>query len=618
MGADPSLDGPVASDAGAWTPERPADDAPWGAPDGATLNPDSAGSGPDADSRGPARDEDSDAWSPAAPADDAYRGGPERPRGSGLSWDAPVGADPILDGPVASDAGAWTPERPADDAPWGAPVGADPILDGPVGSDAGAWTPGDPAVDTRWGAPDGAIVDAAAGRDDDAWDPARPEDTDGWTPVPAADDLPRGSARDWEHDELGSRSWGDERRPDPRDEGTEGLESWAPAREGEDAWASSADPEPWTGDRYADELSPQAPPPGPAASGNTWAFDRDDLRLPDVVREAEQRRRETASGPEYQDWGGGSESPADPLAAIADLQSRAQESGAHGYDEPVGYDDGATRMFDAPAYDAPGRDESGYDAPGYDAPEYGASGYDDPGYDGPREAGATQMFDAPAYDAPRRDESGHDAPEYDAPGYDSPGYDAPEYDAPGYDDPGYDGPREGGATQMFDAYAEDDGYDGPVPQGAPSDVAPLDRRDESEPESEYEDGFTPADYGMPARPEPRKRRKDPIADDFPGFGDRPLGGEAGDAYPGYDSIDHLADTERGALVTLWLGLASLLPGIGLVTAVLALAVTGPKAKRAIRGSHGQLDGLGLITAGTVLAVVGILVTVVSALVFFLF
>ena len=317
---------------------------------------------------------------------------------------------------------------------------------------------------------------------------------------------------------------------------------------GRDAWAPPADPEPWTGDRYADELSPEAPAPGPVASGNTWAFDRDDLRLPDVVREAEQRRREAGGGPEYQDWGGEPEAPADPLAAIADMQSRAPEPGAHGYEEPTAqYDEGATQMFDAPAHDAPG---------------------------------------------------------YDA-----------GYDAPGYDEPAYDGPHGGGATQMFDAYAEDDqgGYDAPVAQGAPSDVAPQEWQDESQ----YDDGFTPADYGMPAQPEPKKRRKDPIADDFPGFGDRPLGGEAGDAYPGYDSIDYLADTERGAMVTLWLGLVSLLPGIGLVTAVLALFVTGPKAKRAIRGSHGQLDGLGLITTGTVFAVVGILVTVVSVLVFFL-
>ncbi|WP_040689129.1 hypothetical protein, partial [Nocardiopsis lucentensis] len=99
--------------------------------------------------------------------------------------------------------------------------------------------------------------------------------------------------------------------------------------------------------------------------------------------------------------------------------------------------------------------------------------------------------------------------------------------------------------------------------------------------------------------------------DFPGFDDRPPGGEVGDAYPGYDSIEYLADTDRGALVTLWLGLASLLPGIGLATAAVALFVTGPKARRAIRGSNGQLDGLGLITTGTVFAVIGILVTVIS-------
>jgi hypothetical protein len=384
------------------------------------------------------------------------------------------------------------------------------------------------------------------------------DDASWGAPAPGSDDPAQGAARDWDHDELGSRDWGAERRSARQDEGTEGLDSWAPPREGD---------EPWGGDRYADELSPEAPAPGPVASGNTWAFDRDDLRLPDVVREAEQRRREAgAGGPEYRDWGGEPESPADPLAAIADMQSRTQEQDGPGYDAP--HDGGATQMFDAQGYDAPGYDEPGYAAPGYDAQGYEESGYDAQGYDGPA-----------------------------------------------YGEPVHGGPGDGGATQMFDAYDEDDrdGYDDPVAQGAPSDVAPQDWDDRSE----YEDGFTPADYGMPVQPSSKKRRKDPIADDFPGFGDRPLGGEAGDPYPGYDSIDHLADTERGAVVTLWLGLASLLPGIGLVTAVLALFVTGPKAKRAIRGSHGQLDGLGLITTGTVFAVVGILVTVVSALLFFL-
>ncbi|WP_304453328.1 hypothetical protein [Nocardiopsis sp. YSL2] len=727
VGADPSLDGPVGPDAGAWPPAQPADDAPWtpaaaddtpwgasapvgdptpgaGAPWGAPAEtggdwgphpapeeglgadapwgaPDGAVPDVDAGSRGPDRSEDAETWTPSPSADDAPWGGAVSSGTSDVSWEAPVGADPSLDGPVRPDEEAWTPAHPSDDAPWGAPapapdpgpdadvpwggaassgtsdvsweapVGADPSLDGPLAPDTGAWTPGEPAGDAPWdppsraddapwgaaapaesgtgwtpeadpgtglgadptldgpvapdasgwnqerpaddapwGSPDGAMS-TGAGQDDGSWNPGQPEDTDGWTPVPTAEDTPwgtaavgpdapeaggwsperpegtegwspapaaedpfRGPSRDWDHDELGSRSWGDERRSDLRDEGTEGLESWAPAREGDDAWAPPADPEPWNGDRYADELSPEAPDPGPGASGNTWAFGRDDMRLPDVVREAEQRRREAAGGPEYQDWGGGPEAPADPLAAIADMQARAAEPGARGYDEPAArYDEGATQMFDAPAYDAPA--------------------------------------------------------------YEAPGYDDPAYDAPGHDEPAHDGPHGGGATQMFDAYDEDDQgeYDAPVAQGAPSDVVPQELRDESE----YDDGFTPADYGMPARPEPRKRRKDPIADDFPGFGDRPLGGEAGDAYPGYDSIDYLADTERGAVVTLWLGLASLLPGIGLITAVLALVVTGPRAKRAIRGSNGQLDGLGFITTGTVFAVVGILVTVASALVFFL-
>ncbi|MEV2275973.1 hypothetical protein AB0I72_10340 [Nocardiopsis sp. NPDC049922] len=207
----------------------------------------------------------------------------------------------------------------------------------------------------------------------------------------------------------------------------------------------------------------------------------------------------------------------------------------------------------------------------------------EPDADGPREpGGATQMFDALSHD--EAEDAYADQP------YDSR-----------YHDTGFDGDPD----EIYE-----DEYDAPAP-GAPSDLGP-----EPEPEPEYDDGFTPADYGMPVDRSRARRRRDPIASDFPGFDDRPPGGEAGDAYPGYDSVDFLADTERGALVTLWLGLASLLPGIGLVTAVLALFVTGPRAKRAIRGSGGTLDGLGFITTGTAFAVIGILVTVISVALFF--
>ena len=76
-------------------------------------------------------------------------------------------------------------------------------------------------------------------------------------------------------------------------------------------------------------------------------------------------------------------------------------------------------------------------------------------------------------------------------------------------------------------------------------------------------------------------------------------------------MDFLADTEPGANLTLWLGAASLIPFAGVITALLALLVTGPKAKREIRESRGELDGHGRVMAGTVLAVIGIMVTVIS-------
>ena len=155
-----------------------------------------------------------------------------------------------------------------------------------------------------------------------------------------------------------------------------------------------------------------------------------------------------------------------------------------------------------------------------------------------------------------------------------------------------------------------------VPDDGPGDAPDTRYETAEEPVAEergpeYDDGFTPADYGMTERPKSNRRRRDRIVEDFPGFEDRPLGGEAGDSYPGYDSIDFLADTEPGAMRTLWLGVASLIPFLGVITAILALFVTGPKAKKEIRGSRGTLDGLGLITTGTVFAVAGIVVTVIS-------
>src|SRR5699024_12455986 len=106
---------------------------------------------------------------------------------------------------------------------------------------------------------------------------------------------------------------------------------------------------------------------------------------------------------------------------------------------------------------------------------------------------------------------------------------------------------------------------------------------------------------MPERPQRGSRRRRSISEDFPGF-DAPSSdwGEE-DGYPGYDGVDFLADTERGATVTLWRGVASLLPFVGGITGLLSLLVTGPKAKRAIQESRGAVDGYGGSQIGTAFA-----------------
>ncbi|MFE1393578.1 hypothetical protein ACFW3Z_11930 [Nocardiopsis alba] len=507
-------------------------------------------------------------------------------------------------------------------------------------------------------------------QEDRAWaaEPSSPTNTDAWNdPRAWGDDAdPLSDApREWrDTEERSPFTSGDEGRPawgegDPlSDPGTFRRDDPTPSYDGDgyddelsprssrtshDRYEERAD-DPLAGgssyddryedDRYEDELSAKPAAPGTfpddgglgAGSGNTWAFDRDDLRLPDVVRDAERRRREAApEGPTYREWGEDPLSdersaapdtgelsaavPAsdDPLAAIADMQSRAREKEPWGEDED-GYAD---------EYRGPAEPEASWNR--------GA-------------AGATQMFTAPSFDEGPSDRASY------GPGDDSPFADDRGYPDRPHDDRGYGDLDDFGPDEDDRFYDERGGFDargGPAPAsaGIPSDLGggplydqggsaeawngPTDRpasieddqnvpvEDEGRDDPEYDDGFTPADYGMSERPRPAKRRRDRIAEDFPGFEDRPLGGEPGDAYPGYDSVDFLADTEPGANLTLWLGVASLIPGLGVITAIIALFVTGPKAKRAIRESRGELDGLGLITTGTVFAVIGILVTVIS-------
>ncbi|OLT24253.1 hypothetical protein BJF83_07185 [Nocardiopsis sp. CNR-923] len=414
---------------------------------------------------------------------------PEPYAGSnGSGWDAgsAVRDEPWASDEVSGDA-RWEPDAALDGGaglgsggaaregePWspsGSAVSSGPLTPEPYGSSGTSeWDTESRWRDEPW------TPDAALERVDDTWSSTTPAADEPWTP---GDDGP--GARSARPSASGPDTWEDELGPR-----SDAPPSWDGRTDDLDTWAGAGGP---ATDRYDDELSP-----APGGSGNTWAFSREDARLPESVREAERRRRESGPAePEYRDWGADS----------------------------------------------------------------GEQDADDPG----ARAGATQMFDALPYDG------AEDA------------YAGQTYDSR-YHDTGYDGDPD----EIEDGYD----YDDPDP-GIPSDLGRAPET-EPEPEPEYDDGFTPADYGMPVDRSKARRRRDPIASDFPGFDDRPPGGEAGDAYPGYDSIDFLADTERGALLTLWLGLASLLPGIGLVTAVLALLVTGPRAKRAIRGSGGASTG----------------------------
>ncbi|MBQ1080305.1 hypothetical protein [Nocardiopsis sp. B62] len=528
------------SSAAGYTPDAPLDSGSdsWG----------SRGSDSGADSWSPLDSGSSgDAWSSR---DSAASRGSESPEADVAPWSPSDSGDAWGSGDPeapASGSSSWTP-RPSGpgEGSWGSDSSLDadapfPTVSGP-GSASDSWSSRNPdsSLDADTPYPTvsgpGSVSDSWASQDSDPLQ-------DSWRPTGPGEEL-------WKSDREQSSEWS----------GTGGLDSWSPSEDTGDTWKASGTTEPWaeqaerpwsdqtrtssySGDRYDDELSPRpvegarstdryddelsAPDGG---TGNTWAFDRNDPRLPDVVRDAERRRRETPRD-EYGDWGEDDEpdtgtlsaavpSSEDPLAAIADMQSRARTKDHE--DDP----------------------ESDRDEEGDDSWRGGE--------------GATQMFSAPSFD----------------------------------EDPSL------GRDDSEDRYEDD-----------PSDE---DDRDRGEVETDYEDDFTPADYGMPERPKPAKRRRDKIAEDFPGFDEARDDGD----YPGYDSIDFLADTEPGANVTLWLGLASVIPGLGVITAILALFVTGPKAKRAIRESRGTLDGLGLITTGTVFAVIGILVTVISVAIWF--
>ncbi|GHD23519.1 hypothetical protein GCM10007147_18900 [Nocardiopsis kunsanensis] len=521
-----------------WSPSAEA--SSWGGPDTDPL----ADGGPSSDLGDP--------WTPSS--------GPS-------SWDAP-GSDPLAPGAASRDSEPWSPS--AESSSWDA--GADPLGPGaPAPVDGEHWPPADHVP--SWGPSSEREVSDNGGPSggSGSWnvpgtDPLEPSTPRGesWTPSEESPSWGIAGTGGWSSSDplahggrpaYGYDGYGDELS------GSAGPGSWGAADDrssSEDGWGTGDDRS-WSDDGYDDELSgprpaePQQPDELGTGSGNTWAFSRDDHRLPDAVRQAEQRRREEADGKvRHGDWGGSgstdSSLPAsdDPLAALADLQSRAGAEAGPGPGSPA--DGGATQMFGAPPV----------------GEEQGAS---------------TQMFSPLSPDGPDEDTARPPA------GVPSDLGSVPSYGRRSGGGPGEDGYEDGYEDEYEDEYED---Y-----------------------ESEYEDGFTPADYGMPEKPRRLQRRRRDIREDFPGFDDRPPGGEPGDGYPGYDSVDFLADTEPGANLTLWLGVASLVPFVGVITALLALLVTGPKAKREIRDSRGELDGHGRIMAGTVLAVAGIVVTVTS-------
>ena len=397
------------------------------------------------------------------------------------------------------------------------------------------------------------------------------------------------------------------------EEPAQGAGTWTPgAPEFETSDTHSWGDDPLGGavsDGYDDELSPGPRPTSSpetdlggdlgTGSGNTWAFSRDDPRMPDVVRESEERRRAAAEeSPRYTEWGGRSDGhgdglddpvdPAtsvptsdDPLAAIADMQSRARAQGQRRDDESQeGFTDGgAPHSYDASVSTGDDRDHE------------------------PLDDGATQMFAPPTFE--REEHIG--ATPAGAPSDLGPVPSHGQGSEPG----GWEGDESGGGYVDHRENHEEWG-ERQVHQASAPEVE-ADRGDDEE----YDDDFSPADYGIPERPQRVSRRRRSISEDFPGFDDRPPGVGEDDSYPGYESVDFLAETERGATVTLWLGVASLLPFVGVLAALPALLVTGPRAKREIRESRGQLDGLGLITVGTVLAVIGIVVTMISVAIAFI-
>ncbi|PSK92869.1 hypothetical protein CLV63_11778 [Murinocardiopsis flavida] len=261
----------------------------------------------------------------------------------------------------------------------------------------------------------------------------------------------------------------------------------------------------------------------------------------------------------------------------------------------------------------------------------GQQGFAGPGgYGGPEQYGGPQGYGAPeGFGGPQ----GHGPEGYGAPdaygGPQNPG--GPE----GYGGPqGFGGPDGGhpvtphGGNEGFDLYRErggpDDGsHGGPGPQGGATqwDGGGY-RGGPIQPGGPYPPtGDFPAvdEYaGHPDDPQGRRGRsgggRDSMASEFPGFEERSSSGER---YPGYDNVDYWPETAGLAVATMWLGILGLFPLIGLFTAIAAL-ITGPKARRAIGASNGELEGGNLVVIGTAFAVLGLVANIAGGVVAYLY
>lgn len=326
-------------------------------------------------------------------------------------------------------------------------------------------------------------------------------------------------------------------------------------------------------------------------SGNTWAFSREDPQLPDSVREAgiraEERRGAGTDTPAWSDPGGwsteGGTTGFSPGAAPAE-GAVPQDGGADPLAGDRGWSDGAQ----TPSYGPDPLGSSGW---------YGIGASAGAGTDTWYGAGAGQNQD--------------------------PGVESGTASDPGT------------GTQAMPTVPQDEGTKPPVgghshpgeappgaqPQPGEAGYGPDDVRSDFPAEEEWNsDTFRespPVGEDASVGEQGQSRSAPPPEGEFPDFDERATDSAAEvDPYPGYDNIDYWPETDPGALTTVWLGVLSLVPVIGVASAAVVLWLTAPKARASIAESDGELEGVKLVTAGVVLAWAGIAlfaVEVVAAL-----